>query len=419
MHRAVPGWTRAAIFAARADRQIRPATITLCSLLFASLALNRLGSKSLWLDEAVSVLVARLDGKALLAYVTTAEPNIGFYYLALHLWLALGDSESVIRGLSVLAAIGTMPISYLLGERLFGRTMAATATVLLALNAFFVAYAQEARSYALVVLLVTAASYVFVRAVQDPLPGRWALYVTLAVVAVYMHLFAAFVLVAHAFSLFFLPRRDVPIRSAVAAYGAIGVLVLPLAWAVLHVGIGRIAWIDRPTLAGVVEAFSDLAGRGGRSLLAAYFVAGCLFLAAAIRIWRAAGTGTASWPFAFTLMWLFVPIVLSLAISMVQPVFLPSYLIVSLPSLVMVAAVGLRSAPRRWLQVVLLLLIVLLAARGVVRWYAADKEGWREATALVLADGQAGDGIAFFAPYVVQPFGYYAQRRVATLPRCK
>jgi uncharacterized membrane protein len=52
------------------------------------------------------------------------------------------------------------------------------AGLLLPLNAFFIRYAQEARSYSLLVFLTTLSSYFFVRGVERPSWKHWASYVT-------------------------------------------------------------------------------------------------------------------------------------------------------------------------------------------------------------------------------------------------
>jgi mannosyltransferase len=133
-----------------------------CTLV-AALATYHLGAESLWVDEAVSVFVAWKDWPDLWSYVVGQEPNFGLYYLLLHAWIMLGDSEWALRTLSVVAVVATVPVLFLLGEQLFGRPVAFLASVLFGINAFVVAYAQEARPYALALFLTTLCSYLFTR----------------------------------------------------------------------------------------------------------------------------------------------------------------------------------------------------------------------------------------------------------------
>src|SRR2546425_3307417 len=120
-------------------------------LLAAGLGFLRLGAKSGWLDEAESVAHARLGVRSLLHVLDGGDPNMGLYYVLLHFWIRIfGESESAVRGLSVLFGVLAVPAIYLVGARLFGRAAGLVAALLLAVNAFFIQYAQEARSYSLV-----------------------------------------------------------------------------------------------------------------------------------------------------------------------------------------------------------------------------------------------------------------------------
>jgi mannosyltransferase len=387
---------------------------SLAAAVVAALALFQLGAKSLWLDEGTSVFVARMDWHSLWDYAIHHEPNLGAYYLLLHVWLVIGDSEWVLRSLSVVAAIGTVPLVYVIGESLFGRRVAVLASLFFSVNAFVIAHAQEARPYALVVLLSTVSSYLFIRAMSEPSTNLyWILYVLTGTLAVYVHVFAGFVLFAHMCSLVFLRREDVPLRSLMWVYGAVGVLTLPLLILLWRSGSDRISWLQRPTIRYVIGEFADAVGGvvgGGRPLLLLYFVACGLALWPAARAWKSAGVGLESWRFGFVLAWLLIPVVLSLAISLVQPLFLARYLIVCVPAVALVASIGVANVRRQWLQVALVIALVVLAGRGLVFWYEHDKEGWREAAASVLAGARRDDAIIFYHPDIVMPFGYYVLR---------
>ena len=81
------------------------------------------------------------------------------------------------------------------------------AALLLALNAFLVQYAQEARGYALATFLVALACFFYVRGAEGGRARDWVAYAAAMSLAFYAHLFAAFVLLAHAVTVALLPRR--------------------------------------------------------------------------------------------------------------------------------------------------------------------------------------------------------------------
>src|SRR5581483_5599573 len=114
-------------------------TITAIGALLRSLTISR---KSFWLDEGVSVAIARLDWSNLLHILWRREANMGFYYLILRVWLHFGHSEAFIRALSLLFSVATIPVTYFLGKKLFTRKVGLIAASLLAAHAWQVRYAQ-------------------------------------------------------------------------------------------------------------------------------------------------------------------------------------------------------------------------------------------------------------------------------------
>src|SRR5262245_806518 len=73
------------------------------------LGLVRIGSKSLWFDEAVSADFAARSFPNLLPQITGGDPNMSLYYVLLNLWRRMfGDSEYALRSMSALAGAGAV-----------------------------------------------------------------------------------------------------------------------------------------------------------------------------------------------------------------------------------------------------------------------------------------------------------------------
>jgi len=126
----------------------------------------------LWLDEALTVDIARLP----LHQIPDALKHDGapplFYYL-LHFWMQVfGQSNDAVRALSGVIAVATLPVGWLCGRRFGGRAVAWTMLVLLASAPFAVYYATEARMYALVIFLTGCGFLALQRAVAAPRPGN-------------------------------------------------------------------------------------------------------------------------------------------------------------------------------------------------------------------------------------------------------
>ncbi len=110
----------------------------------------------LWLDEAQTVNIARLP----LSQMAEGLRHDGappLFYVLLHGWMnVFGDGNLAVRSLPGLFAVAALPLAWLAGRRLGGRTVAWSALIILAASPFAARYATEARMYSLVVLLVLA-----------------------------------------------------------------------------------------------------------------------------------------------------------------------------------------------------------------------------------------------------------------------
>jgi len=381
--------------------------------LAASLALYRIGAQSLWLDEAFSVAIARLQWADLRSLLWSSQRNMAPYHVLLHWWVRLGTSEFTVRALSALLTVATILPVYGLGRRLFGQPAATLAAFLFGLNAFAIAQgAQEARGYALALFLATTSSYLFVRALDRSTAANWAGYAIVGAAAMYTHFFSSLVLAAHFISGLLLPKTAGRRRDLVLAGLALALLVSPLLSTILTGN--KLWWVQPPSLGALLDAFDDLAGRGGRSLTVAYGVA-CCFGVVAFRDRRAAATGRPPrWGQLFLLAWLLLPVLGSFLFSvLIKPILVSRYIIVALPAIGLLGAIGIASLRPAALRIAALSVLVILAGRGLVWWYTGEfpKEGWRAATLGLLRSAQPHDAVLFEAPYVRWPFDYYVERR--------
>jgi 4-amino-4-deoxy-L-arabinose transferase-like glycosyltransferase len=188
-------------------------------ILAAALRFWRIGHQSFWLDEVFTVNLVDHDLAGMLKGVRETESTPHLYYVLAWLWSkAVGDGEAALRSLSALFGVATVPVAYLAARRLFRPAVALTAAALVAVNPWLVWYSQEARAYALLVLLATAALLFFLRGDL----ARWALFAALAVLT---HYFAAFMVAPMALWLIW-TRRD---RAAILASGAVAAVGLALA----------------------------------------------------------------------------------------------------------------------------------------------------------------------------------------------
>jgi mannosyltransferase len=384
-------------------------------LLGAFLLAFQLGEKGFWLDEAISVERAGASWPELWHEVTTTQANMALYYIALHSWLvwpAAGATETAVRSLSVIFALATLPVVYLLTARVADRKAGLIAVLLLAGNGFFIRYGQEARGYSLAMLLVTWSSYQLLRSLDRPSARAWAGYALVSALALYAHLFAGLVVLGHAVFVLTLGwrRSPMPWRLVGFGWGLLGLLAVPLALFVIFRDVGQLDWV--PPLRGVdaLDVLRALSGDAGWFLLGLY-VAACGVTGVTSLRAPADDSPTPQGHMALLAIWFLTPLLLALAISVVKPIFQPRYLLVALPPFVMLAAIGLSRIRRQAVAYVFAGAVFWQSAGGVRAWYdAPDRQHWRSAVEFVMSRAQPGDAIGFYVYSARVPFEYYVHR---------
>jgi mannosyltransferase len=380
--------------------------LDICALTILSLSLNlmHLAARSVDLDESASVAFARLSLPSLASLLSGGNPNMGFYYVLLSVWIRIfGESEAAIRFPSALCGALSVAAIYLLGSRLFGRMVGFVAGLLLALDSFVVEHAHSARGYTMLILLITMSSYFLVVELEQPSKLNRIAYVLTSTLAVYTHYFAAYVLLVHAGAVLALKRRAALNREWLEMAVAVLLLCTPEAIFAYRKGSGGIAWIKRPSLRNIGSVLVDLAG-GSRIILAGLLIGGCCATAISVR-------ATRYWPIGFVAAWLVMPILLSFAASFAIPMFIPYYLIICVPALILFGLAGLPKIKYPLLGWLLIAPFIWLSATQLRVFYARTAhENWRDATRYVLADMGAGDAIVFYPPYAHNPFDYYRRQ---------
>jgi hypothetical protein len=378
-------------------------------LAMAVLGFLQLDRRDFWGDEALTVLIVRMPWNEF-ADSLVHESNMWLYYFLMRPWLHLGSSEWLVRVPSVLFAIAAVASAYTLGKRMFSSAAGLAAALLLSINAFHLRYAQETRSYSLLVLLSILAGWCFVRAIERPTQDRLAAYILTSTLAFYTHLFAIQLVMVHALSLAFLPRQRLPWRRLALAFACIALLCSPLLYLAFFLTTARLTWVDPLRPIEIYKFLFTLTGSGGVALLLVYGLLVAIALVKAIYVWRRSGRSFELWRYAFLTTWIALPIVLTALVSFfATPIFVDRYLILSLPGLVLLAGTGLASIRPPRLAVAIAVLLLGLSTPGVRRVYAVPYAEWRAATAYVLSQTRPGDGLVFEPRWPWLTFELYSQ----------
>lgn len=213
--------------------------LALIILLTAVLRIPNIGRDSLWYDEAVSHIVARLPLTTILSNVAQ-DPHPPLYYSLLHIWYTiLPESDGNGRILSLLLNLLLIPLIYwLTHDLLHNNRTALLAALLVALSPFHLLYSHELRMYTLLMLLVTTTTLTFLRAYERDQWPWWTLFTLSSLLMVYTHLFSLFVLLA--IGLYALRHRQQ--RRSFTITIAIGILLflLFIPWITILLGEANI-----------------------------------------------------------------------------------------------------------------------------------------------------------------------------------
>ena len=430
--------------------------IGLLTLLAAFLRFYLIGNKTVWLDEAFSIWLARHPLWEMWGWLVRIDQHPPLYYTLLHGWIGLfGDLQGPVRGLSALCSTLAVPVFYMAVRRLIDQPTALIAAFILAISPFHIRFAQEARMYGLLTLAVAGALYCVAVILQERDARRrvwWGLAICQAAVmlthntaAVYFPLALNLALWGSIFNAEAQRRKggeeshlsETPDRFAdrdheyfersdaanlsgvdfvkrwLTFQGVALLLWSPWAWpfVVQSAGVDRQFWIWPPTAGMIWDTFRNFnfAFLPGNLPFQAGWMAlyGGLVL---LGVWQLRRS-SALWLLGSLLV---IPIAIALLVSLRRPIFFDRTLIwLTLPYYALIAT-GVRTAcsVRRPLSLLIqtgLLFTILvlsgLSLNGYYFWF--EKEGWDKAATYIAENARTGDLIVFNATWVQIPFDYY------------
>jgi uncharacterized membrane protein len=158
-----------------------------------------LEARSFWRDEAVTVLLMRLDFLAMLRAIPGSEGAPPFYHVVAWLWCRLfGTGEAGVRALSALIGTVTIPVICLAAARLVSLRAGLTAAALATVSPLLVWFSLDARPYVLLVLLGALSFLYFIEYLTDRSQRSAALWAVSSVLALATHYYAFFLIAPEA-----------------------------------------------------------------------------------------------------------------------------------------------------------------------------------------------------------------------------
>ena len=398
----------------------------------------RIGAESLWLDEATSIFLARMPIDRLIGW-TAADIHPPLYYILLHFFLRLGDSETVVRGLSALVGCLTVPVLYGLGRVLFHRTVGLISALLLVLSPLHLWYSQEARMYALVTFLGACSVYCLLLALRSNAWHLWLGYILSTTMALYTHYYAIFLVLFQSLFMIYLFCAQRSRRRQVVAWIMAQVLVLVCFSPWMPILVRQASSVEGGWVANAI-------GRPGLEVLPHTMIA---YTVGMVRRWvppllrrttyvlfgisasiallggRKKGVTdsglTEGQATGFAVAYLALPLGVAWLLSQWKPVYSLRYVLPFLLPFLLLVARGVcltrvlsgGFGAVKWLWVPLLAGLLGLSGFGVyLNAMKVQNPDWRGIVSHVVENAGEGDIVLFSPGWNVKPFEYYARGQV-------
>jgi uncharacterized membrane protein len=156
----------------------RSDVVAVLALSLVALGLRLMVTRSIWLDEAISIAQAQQPFRDMLAGLAAYDVHPPLHHAVL--WYSvrlLGTGELAVRSPSIIAGTLLIPALYGTGRDLYDRRVGLVAAALGSVAPIAIWYSQEARMYAIFMLFSLIAIWAQVRVLRQPRRlGAWAVY---------------------------------------------------------------------------------------------------------------------------------------------------------------------------------------------------------------------------------------------------
>lgn len=380
-------------------------------------------------DESATRWAATLPLGKLFHVLAHVDAVHGLYYLTIHAWIVFGRGPVALRLPSLIAAVLAAGVITELGRRLSGRLdLGIIAGLLYAISPVVMFYAQTARSYAIVSLVVASATLAFVRALEAGRDGasskvqirRWVGYGALIALGGWLNEIALLAVVAHAVTLVVTgyPRR-VRLQWLVTSIVAVA-MVVPL-FVISNGESAAVDWVTKPTPHDLLTLLRDFFGPNPVVMV---LMIGCTVFACipSLRTRSAlkAGTAREAWRtrgpaslVSVALPLLVVPPVLLVVESeLTTPLYVERYLLYSVIGAVLLIAEGairighriMGANPYAWVWIpafamTLVTFVVQLPTQQLIRTPDARLRDFGAPAKYIGHHAQPGDGVLYFSSF--------------------
>jgi len=381
------------------------AVCLLMTLVAFLLRATSLDVQSLWRDEVDALRFATAPWSEILSSFTRPGWNGPMYFFILRGWVSVtGTTGYAMRFFSLVFGVLCVPLSYVLGTRLFRRYVGTMTALLVTFSPYLIWYSQEVKMYTFVPALVLLALYALRRAVLGHGRYWWVLVVIATSVGFYSHILAALLIpVEVMWGLLWWPdtRRRwsgalISLLCLAGPYLPLLIWQIPLAFKTRETGFYRYTldemvkillngWSLGILVKGAPWGTAFAVGLAFTGLVVPSEGMWRRSRSRSLRRRRDVSRRSVHWRERVALLvWLIAPVILVAVISIRQPLFTDRYLIWSAPAFYLLVALGSASLRMlgRWGHWIARALTVLIITINIVNI-------WSQATVPIKADFRA------------------------------
>ncbi len=357
-------------------------------LVYFLLGFFRLDYKSLWIDDAFSILGSALPFQTgTLHELDRARP---LYFWLLGTWSLFGESDLYLRSLTVLIGGAAVSALYLFSARVYGRRTAFFAALFLATSGSYIFFAQQIRFYTLLIFFAVVQMWALYALLESRSYKSLSIYFATVLLGLMSNPPLALLNLAQAFYVLLFYWRD---KKLLMRYVVSGIIVTALfSPYVLHIWAeasrfqkGWISFIDMPSLlhpAGSLKQVARTVVSVPEHHAAGSYIGAVLLVLCAASLAYARKTGARQ--VAMPIIWIFLPLIILLVTTdLGMKIFHRKTLFLILPGTAIALAI-IASRSRVWTTALLLLAYLVCNGYYLYHYYRADNihgEDWKSTVA--------------------------------------
>lgn len=377
-------------------------------------------TKDFWFDEAFTYFLAKNPVPNLLL-ASASDNNPPFYYIFLHFWMKLGQTEFFLRFPSLVFGTASIFVVYLISNKIVTHKTAVVTSLLTTTSPLFIYYSAETRMYSLWFFLTLILVYLFLKILENPKTRYYLSFTLFYILSLYTHYFTLFITAGLGFFLLLKFRKYKKVLKPFILINFF-VFISFLPWMKFFFSQLHAACLCFNAPEGtLITFFSFILGGLGEVTLKTLFKENSL-------IWRftlVLSIFTSSWLFLFGLkrnsrklspllpILLLLPVIAVALLSFSFPIFSPRGFFISAFAFYLLVAQGLTHIKNKLLYLISLLFVLManltIAVLPFTRSF--DHEPMKTVAKLIENKDQSKSFVLHTGLYTYYPFRFYHQER--------